>query len=99
MSCVDRVTHPRKREREERGRGTEDGGVGRHRTAHERQRALTQKQTLWGGGALEHGDLGLLEDGGERRRALGSDVVAVETASKGWGEDGERAGVHDVSGR
>ena len=47
------------------------------------QWALTQKRTLWGGGALEVGDLCLLEDGGERGGALGSDVVAPETASEG----------------
>ena len=47
------------------------------------QRALTRKRTLWGGGVLEVGDLRLLEDGGERSGALGSDVVASETASEG----------------
>ena len=48
-----------------------------------RQRALTQKQTLWAGGALEVGDLRLVEDGSQRSGTLGSDVVASETASKG----------------
>ena len=38
------------------------------------QRALTQKRTLWGGGALEVGDLRLLEDGCERGGALVSDA-------------------------
>jgi hypothetical protein len=57
------------------------------------QRALTQKQTLWGGGAHQLGDLRLLEDGGERGGALNSDRVASETASEGWGGDGERVGV------
>ena len=45
--------------------------------------ALTQKQTLWGGGALEVGDVRLVEDGSQRSGALGSDVVASETASEG----------------
>jgi hypothetical protein len=39
--------------------------------------------TLWGGGALELGDLRLLEDGSERGSALGSDTVASETARQG----------------
>ena len=47
--------------------------------------ALTQKQTLWGGDALEHGDLRLLEDGSESGSALGSDGVAFETVSEGQG--------------
>ena len=47
------------------------------------QRALTRKRTLWGGGALEHGDLRLLEDGGECSGALVSDLVASDTASEG----------------
>jgi hypothetical protein len=54
---------------------------------------LTQKQTLWGGGAPQLGDLRLLEDGGERGGALVSDLVASETASEGWDGDGERVGV------
>jgi len=54
---------------------------------------LTQKQTLWGGGAHQLGDLRLLEDGGEREGALNSDLVVSETASEGWGGDGERVGV------
>ena len=45
--------------------------------------ALTQKQTLRGDRALEVGDACLLEDGGERRGALGSDPVPSETASEG----------------
>ena len=36
----------------------------------------------WGGGALELGDLRLLEDGSERRGTPVSDVVAFETASE-----------------
>ena len=40
------------------------------------------KRTLWGGGALEVGDLRLLEDGGERSGALGSDAVVCETVSE-----------------
>ena len=47
------------------------------------QWALTQTRTLCGGGALEVGDLRLLEDGGERRGALVSDVVLPETAKGG----------------
>ena len=54
---------------------------------------MTEKQTLWGGGALQVSDLCLLEDCGERRGALVSDAVASETASEGWGGDGERVGV------
>ena len=62
-------------------------------TAHsgECQWALTEKQTLWGGGALQVGDLRLLEDGGERSGAVGSDLVVVETVNEVWGGDGERA--------
>ena len=56
------------------------------------QRAFTQKQTLWGGGAPQVGDLRLLEDGGEREGTLVSDQVASETASEGWGGGGERVG-------
>ena len=52
---------------------------------HECQRALTQKQTLCGGGGvLELGDLGLLEDGRELGGALCSDRVDCETAREGW---------------
>ena len=47
------------------------------------QRALTRKRTLWGGGAHEVGDPRLVEDGSQRSGALGSDVVACETASEG----------------
>jgi len=43
-----------------------------------------------GGGALEVGDLCLVEDDSERGGALVSDLVAFETASEGWGGDGER---------
>ena len=57
------------------------------------QRALTLKQTLWGGGALELSDPRLLEDGGERGDALGSDVVAPNTASEGQDGNDERVGV------
>ena len=65
----------------ERSRGTEC------------QRALTQKQTLWGGGALELADLGLLEDGSELGDALDSDLVDAETAKERQSGDGERAGM------
>jgi hypothetical protein len=57
------------------------------------QRALTRKRTLWGGYALELGDLRLLEDGSEGGSALGSDVVAFDTASEGWGGGSERVGM------
>ena len=46
------------------------------------------KANTWGGGALEVGDLRLLEDGSERRGALGSYAVDSEAASKG--QDGKR---------
>ena len=45
--------------------------------------ALTQKQTLLGGGALEVGNVCLVEDSSERGGAFGTDVLAVETASEG----------------
>ena len=48
------------------------------------QWALTQKRTLWGGGALEVGDLCLLEDSSERGGALVSDAIVPETARDGW---------------
>ena len=47
------------------------------------QRALTRKQTLGGGSALEVSDLRLVEDGSERSGTLGSDLVVFETASEG----------------
>ena len=43
--------------------------------------------TVGRGGALQVGDLRLLEDGGERGGAVVSDRVASETASEGWGWD------------
>ena len=45
------------------------------------------------GGALQAGYLCLVEDGSERRGALVSDAVALETASEVWDGDGERVGV------
>ena len=42
-----------------------------------------KKATFWGGGALEVGDLRLLEDGSERSDALVSDAVVSETTSEG----------------
>ena len=57
------------------------------------QWALTQRRTLSGGGALELGDSRLFEDGGERGSALGSNVVARNTASEGQDQNGERVGV------
>ena len=50
--------------------------------------ADTKANTPGAGGALELGDLRLLQDGGECSGALGSDVIAEETASEGW--DGKR---------
>ena len=74
----------------EEGEGTKEGGVcsftwrklkgkvfGNVSAA---QGAVTQKRTLWGRGALQVGDLRLLEDGGEHGGALGSNVVAGEAA-------------------
>ena len=58
-----------------------------------RQRALTRKRTLWGGGAPEVGDLRLLEDGGERRGALGSDAVVSEPVNERTDKDGQKSGV------
>ena len=52
-----------------------------------------RKRTLWGSSALEMGDHRLFEDGSERGGALVADLVASETASEGWGGDGERVGV------
>ena len=48
--------------------------------------------TLYGG-ALELGDLRLLEDGGERGDALDSDAVVPQTVSEEQSGDGERSGV------
>ena len=60
------------------------GKVGAVR-GYECQWALTRMRTLWGGGALEGGDLRLPEDGSERGCALVSDLVAPETAKGGRG--------------
>ena len=46
----------------------------------------TKANTSRGGGALEVGDLRLLEDDSERNGALGSDFVVHETAREGWGQ-------------
>ena len=46
-------------------------------------RGADKKATFWGGGALEVGDLRLLEDGSERSDALVSDAVVSETTSEG----------------
>eukprot|EP00964_Phaeocystis_antarctica_P068633 scaffold41591_cov42-Phaeocystis_antarctica.AAC.1 len=61
---------------------------GRMNTVREQvcQRALTQKQTLRGGGALQIGDLRLVENGSQRSGALGSDGIGSETASEGQDE-------------
>ena len=55
-------------------------------------KANTQ-ESVRGRGALELGDLRLLEDGGELRGAFGSDVVLLETVNERRGEDGETEGV------
>ena len=44
---------------------------------------LTQKRTLWGGGALQLLDLRLLEDAGERGGALVSDRDAASEGQDG----------------
>jgi len=43
------------------------------------------KANTLGRGIPQVGDLRLLEDGSECSRDLGSDAVAFETASDGWG--------------
>ena len=57
------------------------------------QWALTGNQILRGGGALEVGDLRLVEDSSERGGTSVSDVVLPETASEGQDGNGERVGV------
>ena len=47
------------------------------------QRSLTRKRILWGGGALEVGDIRLYEDGSEREGALGPKLVHPKTARDG----------------
>ena len=54
---------------------------------------LTGNQILRGGGALEVGDLRLVEDSSERGGTSVSDVVLPETASEGQDGNGERVGV------
>ena len=51
------------------------------------------KANTRGGGALQVGDLRLLEDGSERGGALSSYAVAGETASEGQNGNGESAGL------
>ena len=64
-------------------KGTKEGDVqGREEAFANVSTVLTRKRTLWGG-ALEVGDLRLLEDGSERSGALGSDLIAIETAKGG----------------
>ena len=55
------------------------------------QWALTRNGYSRGGGALEFGDLRLLEHGSERGGALGSDLVPTETANEGRSGNGGRA--------
>ena len=47
-------------------------------------RGIDKKRTLWGSGALEMGDLRLVENSSERGGALDSDVIVRETARGGW---------------
>ena len=55
----------------------------------------TKANTSRGGGALEVGDLRLLEDGSERNGALVTDAVVVpETAREGGGAVKEQACVN-----
>ena len=61
----------------------ETASVGEDAAAEKCQWALTRKQHFGCGGALEVGDLRLLEDGSERSDALVSNVVLSETASEG----------------
>ena len=53
----------------------------------------TEANASRGSGALEVGDLCLVENGSERSGALVSKAVAFETASEGWDGSSERAGV------
>ena len=70
--------------------GLETAGVGSEVGGEPCQWALTRKKTLSGGGALEVGDLRLLEDGSERGGARVSDAVVPDTVRDGWGHS-ERA--------
>ena len=63
----------------------------------EREACLNgQTRTRSGGGALQGGDLRLLEDGGERGGTLVSDVVAADAASEG--QDGNVREYRRVNG-
>ena len=57
------------------------------------QWALTDRRALWGGGALEGGNLHILEDGSKLNSAMVLDVVVIETAKHGRGWGSERAGI------
>ena len=57
---------------------------------------MTERRTS-GGGALEVGDVCLVEDGSERGNAFVSDLVEIETASEG--SDGKRWESRRVNGR
>ena len=52
-----------------------------------------KKVNTLGWGALQIGDLRLLENSSESEGALGSNVVAANTASEGQNGNGERVGV------
>ena len=58
-------------------------GWGHSESAGACQWALTEKRTLGGGGALEHRDSRLFEDGSKRGGALVSDPVPPDTAKHG----------------
>ena len=67
-------------------------GWGKDETAGMSAGADTKANTrgqVRGCGVLELLDLRLFEDGGELGRALNSDFVAIETASKGWSGNGQ----------
>ena len=68
-------------------------GNGEKASVSSGHRALTRKRTLWGGSALQIGELRLVEDDSQRSGALGSDVVASETASEGQDGNGEKVGM------
>ena len=55
--------------------------------------ADTKANASGGGGALEVGDLRLVEDGSKRGGTVVSDVVVPETASEGQDGHGEKVGV------
>ena len=65
----------------------------RSRAQSKRVNGADTKANTLVGGLPQDGDPRLLEDGGERRGALCSNVGAPNTASEGQDGDGERVGV------